>query len=210
MTEALALIALGSRGEVVAMYFVWSGEPVVILVLAHLVESGREWEMAICPYGSLPIGEPGRASSLLRAKLEWRRANLSSSAQEAIASPRLTRSELGILLVSLAPQLGAVEGGSSPVMSDILDLPCYLGVVTAVRADLLGFDRLDHSFFPFRTARADEVRHAVERLCHILKLRPPQWCEGAETPAGCIQFSEPVAGEQVAELVSRLTEADQP
>ena len=158
-------------------------------------------------YESLPVDYPERSSSLLRARLQWRSSNLPPYAQQVFSSPRLTRSQLAILLVSLAPQLEAFVRGDSPVLSDVDDLPCLREVLTAVRLDLFDIDRLEHRFFPTRAARLEEVRRAVEGLCHILEIEPPVWCEGAEAPAGCSLVSEPVRGEQVAEVVSRLTEA---
>ena len=159
---------------------------------------------------ALPADYPQRSSSLLRARFEWRSSNLSQCAQQAVASPQLTRSELAILLVSLAPQLAAVGSGSSAVLSDIVDQPCYLDVLTAVRSNLFAVDRLDHRFFPSRSARLAEVHSAVEGLCQILDLKPPVWCQGAEATADCTLISVPVRGQQVAELVSRLTDVTEP
>jgi hypothetical protein len=107
--------------------------------------------------------------------------------------------------------IAALVGGSSPVLSDIVDLPCLSEVLTAVRFDLLDVDRLDHRFFPSRAARPEEVRSAVESLCHVLDLKPPVWCEEGGATAGCtLVVSEPVRGQQVAAMVSRLIEAERP
>lgn len=112
--------------------------------------------------------------------------------------------------MSLAPQLESVGIGRSPVLSDIVDLPCHREILTAVRCDLLAFDRLDHRFFPSQAARPEEVRSAVEGMCRILDIKPPVWCHGEEVTAGCALISIPVRGEQIAELVSRLTETEKP
>ena len=94
------------------------------------------------------------------------------------------------------------------MLSDIVDLPCYRDVLTAVRYDLLAIDSLDHRFFPSRAARPEEVRRAVEVMCRSLGIKPPVWCHGEEVAAGCALISMPVRGEQVGELVSRLTDTE--
>jgi len=197
LTGGLELIGLGR-----------SGDPGALLTFGHIAEGRHDWETAMRLYQLLPADNPQRTASLLRIRLQWRLSNLQECARQSIASPRLTRSELAILLVSLAPQLEAAGGGSSPVMSDIIELPCYRRVLTAVRLGLLNFDHLEHRFFPSRAARPEEVRSAVAGLCHILDLKPPVWCGQAETTAGCTLLSVPVRGEQVAMMVSRLTEEE--
>jgi hypothetical protein len=182
----------------------------LLFLSGRVAEDGHDWELAMNRYEALPADYPQRGSSLLRARFEWRSSNLPQCAQQAVASPRLTRSELAILLVSLAPQLVAVESGGSAVLSDIVDQPCYLDVLTAVRCNLLVVDRLENRFFPSRSARLAEVHSAVESLCRILDLKPPVWCQGAEATADCTLISVPVRGQQVAELVSRLTDVAEP
>ena len=185
-----------------------SGDPDVLLLSGRIAEHRHDWQTAMGIYESLPAGDLERSSSLLRAKLRWRSSNLPVCAQQAIASPRLTRSELAILLVSLAPELEPAAGGSSPMLSDIVDLPCFNGVLIVVRLGLLDIDRLEHRFFPSRAARPEEVRSAVEGLCHVLDLKPPAWCGEAGAAASCTLVSEPLRGQQVAEMVSRLVEAE--
>jgi hypothetical protein len=210
LLAARALIAVGRSDDAGVALSALSGDPDALLLTGRIAERRHSWETAMNLYESLPADNPERTASLLRAKLEWRSSNLPLCAQQAIASPRLTRSDLAVLLVSLAPQLEALVGGRSPVLSDIVDLPCLRGVLTAVRFDLLGVDRLDHSFFPFRAARPEEVRSAVESLCHVLDLKPPVWCEEGGVAAGCTLVSDPVRGQQVADMVSQLMEGERP
>ncbi len=193
-----------------AIVSIFSGNPGALLAFAAVAERRHDWERAMRLYESVPDNEPQRTASLLRAKLGWRRSNLPRCAQQAIASTRLTRSELAILVVSMAPQLEMTRGASSPVLSDIIDLPCYGDVVTAARLGLLDVDRLEHRFFPARAARPEEVRGAVAGLCHLLDIVVPVWCGDTGAPVGCTPLSLPVRGAQVAELVSRLTETEKP
>jgi hypothetical protein len=92
------------------------------------------------------------------------------------------------------------------VLSDIVDLPCSRDIVTAVRLDLLSSDPLEHRFYPSRTARGDELRDAVDGLCHLIGLQAPVWCE--EPGPGCMLLAEPVSGEQLADAVMRLLETE--
>ncbi len=210
LLAARALIAVGRSDDAVAALSALSDDPDALLLAGRIAERRRHWETAMNLYETLPADNPERTASLLRAKLEWRSSNLPPCAQQVIVSPQLTRSELAILLVSLAPQLETFGGARSPVLSDIVDLPCLRRVLTAVRFDLLAVDRLDHRFFPSRAARPEEVRSAVEGLCRILDLQPPVWCREGGATAGCTLVSEPVRGQQVAAMVSRLIEAERP
>jgi tetratricopeptide (TPR) repeat protein len=210
LTRARALIALGSSDQAEAALTPLASDPDALLLSGSIAERRRDWETAMDLYDSLPADYPERASSLRRAKQQWRLSNLPPCARQAIASPDLTRAELAILLVSLAPQLETVEGESPPVLSDIVDLPCYREILTAARLELVAGDPREHRFFPRRPVQPEELRSAVDGLCHVLDLTPPLWCEEAEPGAGCTAVSAPVSGEQVAELVSRLTEAEGP
>ncbi len=157
-------------------------------------------------YDSLPADHPERQGALRRAKRQWRLSHLPPCARTALSSPELTRSQLAILLVALAPQLESIGGSASPVLSDIVDLPCSRNIITAVRLDLLSSDSLEHRFFPNRTARGAEVRDAVDGLCHLLGLQAPVWCE--EPGSGCTVLSEPVSGEQFTDAVMGLLETE--
>ena len=206
--EAYALIGPGPIDDAEGVFSIVPDVSGALLLSGRLAEDRHDWETAMASYEALPANHPQRTSTLLRAKRQWRNSNLSMCAQQVFVSPLLTRAELAVLLVSLAPQLESVGTGRSPVLSDILDLPCYREVLTAARCDLLAFDRLEHRFFPFQAVRPEEVRGAVEVMCRILEIKPPVWCHGEEVTAGCAVISMPVRGEQVAELVSRLTETE--
>ena len=210
LTGAHALIAAGPIDDSEAVFAVFRDVSDALLLSGRNAEDRQDWEVAMASYEALPADHPQRTSTLLRAKREWRNSNLSMCAQQVFVSPLLTRAELAVLLVSLAPQLESFGVGRSPVLSDIVELPCYREVLTAVRCDLLTFDRLDNRFFPSQAARPEEVRRAVEGMCRILDIKPPVWCQGEEVLAGCALISIPVRGDQVAELVSRLTETEKP
>ena len=207
LTGARALIALGLSDDAEAVLAALTGDPDVFVLSGRIAEHRRDWLTAMGIYESLPAGNLERSPSLLRAKLQWRSSNLPACAQQAIASPRLTRFELAILLVSMAPELEPAAGGSSPMLSDIVDLPCFSRALVVVRLGLLDIDRREHRFFPLRAARPEEVRSAVEGLCNVLDLRPPAWCGEAEAATSCTLISEPLRGQQVAEMVTKLVEA---
>jgi len=210
LTGAHALTVSGPIDDAEAVFSALRDLSDALLLSGRTAEDRHDWEMAMASYEALPADHPQRTSTLLRAKREWRNSNLSMCAQQVFVSPLLTRADLAVLLVSLVPQLESVGVGRSPVLSDIVDLPCYREVLTAVRCNLFAFDRRDHRFFPSQAARPDEVRSAVEAMCRILDIKPPEWCHGEEATAGCALISIPVRGQQVAELVSRLTETEKP
>jgi len=204
--EARALVALGRDAEADAALARLGADPEALLLSGRLAEGRQDWETAMTLYDALPADHPQRQAKLHRVKLQWRLSLLPACARTALSSPRLTRSQLAILLVTLAPQLETLEGGPPPVLSDVVDLACSSDIVTAVRFDLLSSDPLERRFFPNRPARVHEVRDAVDALCHLLGLQAPVWC--AQPGPGCTVLSEPVGGDQVAETVLRLLETE--
>jgi len=208
LVQARSLLALGRDAEAESALTPLGADPEALLLSGAIAERRQDWETAMDLYDSLPPDHPQRQASLRRAKLQWRLSNLAPCVRAALASPRLTRSQLAILLVALAPQLGTIGGGAPPVLSDIVDLPCSDEIVTAARLELVGSDPLEHRFYPARPARADEVRDAVDGLCHLLALKPPVWCP--EPGPGCTVLSDPIGGSQLAETVLQLLETEGP
>lgn len=204
--EARSLVALGRIAEGDAALALLGPDPDALVLSGRIAEQRQDWETAMALYDSLPAGHPERDANLRRVKLQWRQHHLPPCARAALSSPRLTRSQLAILLVSLAPQVESFAGGPAPVLSDVVDLPCSRDIVTAARLDLLSSDPLERRFFPNRPARGREVRDAVDGLCHLLGLEAPVWCE--QPAPGCTVLSEPVSGEQLAETLTRLLETE--
>ena len=165
--------------------------------------------MAMASYETLPATTRSAPRPFSGPSASAWNSNLSMCAQQVFASTLLTRADLAVLLVSLAPQLEAEDQQIAGAFR-YCRLPAPVKILTAVRCNLFAFDRLDHRFFPSQVARPEEVRSAVEGMCRILDIKPPVWCHGEEVTAGCTVISIPVRGEQIAELVSRLTETEKP
>lgn len=206
LLKARSLLALGRDADAEAALTLLGADPNGLLLSGRIAEQRQDWEAAMTLYDSLPADHPERQDALRRVKRQWRLSHLPPCARTALSSPGLTRSQVAILLVTLATQLETIGSSAPPVLSDIVDLPCSRHIITAVRLGLLSSDPLEHRFFPNRKAGGDEVRDAVDGLCHLLGLRAPVWCE--EPGPGCTLLSEPLSGEQLADAVMRLLETE--
>jgi len=209
MLEARALIALGHPTEADDILRQLPAEPAVVALSAELAEQRGDLLTALDRYSELPDSWEGRDRSIERVKRAWRRTVLPPYVQQALASSELTRGQLAAVLVALAPQLGPLEGGSVPLLTDIVDEPMQREILTVVRVGLMEPDRLEPRFVPDRAVTASEARAALEGAAHLLGWREPVWCGGGVLASGCIELSEPVSGEAVEQAIDRLARGDE-
>ena len=209
VVRARALLALGRTAEAEVLLASLPGDAEAIVLAGGIAEQRQDWQTAMELYDSLPDSHPDKAAAVGRTRLRWRLTNLPPYVHKALASSELSREQLAVLLVALAPQTEAIEGGTVPVLSDIVDLPSQREVLTAVRLDLIEVDRIEHEFMPRRRARREEVRGAIDGLCHLLGLDAPVWCDAdAVVPSSCQALPEPITGQAVAELLVALVEGE--
>ena len=179
------------------------------MLLAGLAEDRGDLSVAMQYYTSVPEDTAGREESLARVKLEWRRQNLPSYVQEALAADELTRAGLAAILVGLVPEAHAFGGGQVPLLSDILETPSRKEILTVVRLDLMDVDRLQHQFYPDRAVSPAETQRAINRMCALLEVDPPIWCANASvSPPSCAQFDTPVGGREVADVIIGTTQGE--
>jgi tetratricopeptide (TPR) repeat protein len=210
LLTARALIKEGDSATAEEVLARLPSDPDALHLAAQIAEDRKDWLTAMDLYESLPEGYPERDADLKRASLNWRLANLPTYVQNALRAPSLSRSQLAVLLVSLAPQIESISGGRVPLLQDIVDLPSYREILTAVRLELLEIDPLEHRFFPDRDITDDEVREAISGLSHLLGQRPPLWCTPeTEDRSSCLDLPVPASGDAVAELVLRIAQGEQ-
>ncbi len=209
MAKAELLRDMGRIQEVVDVLQPIANEPEVRMLIAQIAEENGQLFEAMQHYTAVPAGTPGRDEALRRVKLEWRRQNLPAYIQEALASKELSRAELAVVLVGLVPEANAIGGGQVPVLSDIVDLPSQREVVTAVRLGLLDVDEIQHQFVPDRPAEPAEARGAVDGLCRLLHIEPPQWCTNtSEAGDPCARLEAPISGRALADVILQMTHGE--
>ncbi|MCG6963684.1 MAG: hypothetical protein LJE95_10495 [Acidobacteria bacterium] len=206
LLDAEALVASGSLEEADPELDALGNDPEAIVLRGQIAEKRDDWTTAMSLYESLPPNHPRRAELLDRARRRWRLANMPQYVQKAIDSPDLTRAQLAVLLVALAPQVESLPATASPLLTDIVELPGHREIVVAVRAGLIDTDEIEHRFFPDREAEAETVRTAIDRLCKILDKDAPAWCSSSVTVPTCVQLGKPVTGHEVADLVLQIME----
>ncbi len=206
LLRAQVLLAQGHPAEARAALDGIEETPQVIAMRGRIAEREHRWGDAMRLYTSLPPGFPGRREALTRAKNRWRISNLPAYVGEAINSKDLTRAQLAALLVDLVPEVDAMAGEPAPVLSDIVGLPEQREIIAAVRAGLVKADALEHRFFPSRQVSPAMVRHALDRLSHILGRPAPHWCPPAVPADGCLELSSPVSGQAVFRAMMPLLE----
>jgi hypothetical protein len=188
LLEARSLTELGRPDEAESILAPLANDPAALQIAAAIAE--------------------GRDAALRRVKLRWRLSVLPPYVHEAIASPDLTRSQLAAILVDLAPEIETLEGGKTPVLTDVVDLPMQREVLTAVRLGLMTADDLEPRFHPDRLATLDEVHTAIEALVHLVGWSEPVWCTEDMLSSDCIQLTNPVSGEALTDVVLRLAQGE--
>lgn len=204
-----ALLILGraerQRGDLEAAEAALMGlgnDPEALLERAGMASEAGLPSQAMDLLSRLPDEHPARDTALRRARLEWRLSVMPPVVQESVASESLTRAQLAVLVISLAPKLETLDGEPPPLMPDIVDHPAQRQVLTAVRLGLVEPDPLDGLFYPDRPASPDLVRAVVTSACHMAGYAPPLWCEaGAMVESGCHSLTTPVSGASIVSLV---------
>lgn len=209
LLEARALVALGRPAEADTVLTGLPDAPEAIALSAELAEQRGELLTALDRYSKLPDDWEGRDRSIERVKREWRRTVLPPYVQQALASPEITRGQLAAALVALAPQLGPLEGGSVPLLTDIVEEPMQREIITVVRLGLMAPDPLEPRFVPDRKVTAIEARDTLTGAAHLLGWREPVWCESGVLASDCIELSGPVSGEAVEFAIERLARGDE-
>ncbi len=200
--KAEVLLAAGRTVEA-APLLTGLDSPRARLLDGKVAAAQGDWTAAMSAFQSLPAGFPGRDAALAEARLRWRISNLPPYVGQAIAAATLDRSQLAILLVDLAPQVEGVASGRAPLLSDIVDLPSYREILTAVSTGLLHADLLEHRFHPERSVSPSELKTALRRLSQLLGVVAPAWCSQPET-ADCTPVPDPPSGEAVTDLILKL------
>jgi len=190
----------GDTAAAIRIYSSLADDPEAILAAIALAEQESDWQTAMDLYSSLPDGHPEKAAGLRAAKLRWRISVLPPYVRESLSTKEMNRSDLAVLLVTLAPEVETLPSKQVPLMSDIVDMPSQREIIIATRLGLIDVDRLEHRFDPLRQVTEGEVRSAITRLGHLIDSPPPGWC-GETTAEQCVSFGNPVAGEKVASVI---------
>jgi tetratricopeptide (TPR) repeat protein len=193
-----------ARGDLSAAMRIYSSlpeDPESVLLAVAIAETQDDWLTAMNLYTSLPDERPEKGPGLRRAKLRWRLSVMPDYVREAVDSPELDRSQLAVVVVSLAPRVETLPGGQVPLLSDVMTLPSQNEILTAARLGLIESDRFLHRFHPQRLATAAEARYAVDSLARLLELDSPRWCTREADDQPCAAIVEPITGEAVASIV---------
>ncbi len=192
-----------SRGDADAAIRIYSSlpdDPEATLLAIALAEVEENWQTAMELYSSLPDDHPEKASGLRAAKLRWRVSVMPDYVRQALSTSEMTRSDLAVVIVTLAPVVETLPSKQVPLLSDIVDMPSQREIITAARLGLIDIDRLEHRFQPLRQVTAGEVRSAITVLGRLLEIPAPLWCDESTTDP-CVSFTPPIAGDQVADVV---------
>ena len=205
LVKARALLAQGEPDDAEIVLLALHGDPDALLLEGGIAESRRDWKTAMDLYTALPADHPERQDAVRRARIRWRLSMIPPYVHEAMASEELDRAGLAVVLVATAPQIETIEGGTVPVLSDIVALPSQREIINAVRLEMLSADALDHRFYPNRKVTAEEVQSAIDTLCNLLGMAPLRWCSGQPTDP-CTDLEQPIDGTTVTDLVLGVVE----
>jgi tetratricopeptide (TPR) repeat protein len=195
--------ARGDSSAAIRIYSSLQDDPDAILMAVALAEQQGDWQTAMDLYSSLPDDRPEKAPGLRAAKLRWRVSVMPPYVRDALSTTDMNRSDLAVALVTLTPAVETMPGGQVPLLSDIVDMPSQQEIITATRLGLIDVDRLERRFYPLRPVTEQEVRTSISRLCKLLGIAPPTWC-GGDHVENCLSFNQPIAGNQVAEVLIGL------
>jgi tetratricopeptide (TPR) repeat protein len=177
-------------------------DPDAVALGGRIAEALGDWQSAMDHYSSLPDGYPGKTDALARAKTRWRLTLLPAYARASMASEKLTRGDLAVVLVSVLPRLETLPGGEVPVMSDIVDYPGQREIIIVVRLGIMDADRRGHLFSPERPVAIDTVRKAIQRSRILLGQPPLEWCADENmVGSGCTSIPSPPSGGAVINAV---------
>lgn len=192
-----------SRGDTAAAIRIFSSlpdDPEATLMAIALAEQEESWQIAMELYASLPDDHPEKASGLRAAKLRWRVSVMPEYVRDALSATDVNRSDLAVVIVTLAPVVETLPSKQVPLLSDIVDMPSQREIITVARLGLIDTDRFEHRFHPLQSVSDQEVRTAVTVLGRLLEIPPPQWCD-ADTTESCVAFAQPISGDRVTDVI---------
>jgi len=113
--------------------------------LASLATQTGRWAEAEALYESLARTDPAFAQKAAAARVEFRVQNLPTVARRAALSPRLTRTQLAVLLVELSPEVrdARVPAGAD-VAVDVVDRPERAALVRTIGLGFFPVSRETH------------------------------------------------------------------
>ncbi len=197
------LVSLNRNEEAETVLGSLERDPEALFLRAQIAESNSNWMKAMNLYQLMPSDYAKRETGLARAQLNWRLSVLPRYVHQSLESPQITRAQLAIILIALAPDAEAMEGGRVPLLSDIVELPYQREILSAVRVDLINIDAIERRFYPERLASLHEIQDATVALGHLLGFTTPHWC--ATVPdtenVACTSMSVPISGGELADII---------
>lgn len=190
----------GDTGAAIRIYSSLPDDPEATMMAIALAEEEESWQTAMELFSSLPDGHPEKVRGLRAAKLRWRVSVMPDYVRQALSASDMNRSDLAVVIVTLAPVVETLPSKQVPLLSDIVDMPSQREIITAARLGLIDIDRLEHRFQPLRQVTAGEVRSAITVLGRQLEIPAPRWCD-ENTTEPCVSFTPPIAGDQVVDVV---------
>ena len=211
LVRAETLVSLQQGPEAEATLSRLGALPEALILRAEMASAQGRWQHAMDLLDALPDDHPDKSRSLRRAQLMWRISILPPHVQEAVNAESVTREDLAVILLALVPSLEVVNGGNTPLMTDVIGLPSQRAILTVTRLDVMSADRVASLFHPQRSVARPEAQSAIESVCHLAGLSNPLWCEPDMSPDdGCISIQEPVKGMALVDiLLSAELKADQ-
>ena len=205
LLKAQSLLKLDRKAEAEESLALLGDDPKALMLRSRIAMKGGQWQKAMDLLSALPETLPGRDRALHKAHMMWRLSILPAFVREAAASRKLTREETATLLVTLAPDLEALEGRQPPLMPDIIDLPSQRLILTAVRLDLMKPDPVSHLFEPAAPLGPEELQDTVNATSHLLGYQPPLWCSATEADMDhCLSLSQPISGREFVDIMLNL------
>jgi tetratricopeptide (TPR) repeat protein len=175
-------------------------------LVGRIAEQRRDWLTAMDVYESLPEDFPGRNQCLHKVRLQWRLEQQPPWVQRALTSDSITRADLAVLLIALAPEIELLEALQIPVLSDIVELPSQREILAVVRAGLIETDPVEPKFFPNRLITVEQFQRAVNRLAQILGVEAPTWCtEDGVVSSPCTVIPDQLNGQYALSVLAGLT-----
>lgn len=207
--KARKLLELGRQEEASEVLARLDDDPDALMLRARVALEEEKWQEAMDLLNGLPAGFPGRKQAQHRAHMMWRLSILPAFVQQAARSQKLSRTEAAILLITLAPDLEAMEGRQPPLMPDVVDSPAQRFILTAVRLDIMKPDPVTHLFDGSRSISPENLEDAVGAVCHLLGFRPPLWCSSPEADAEhCVSLSGRISGPELVQMMLNLEEVE--
>ncbi|MCK5377746.1 MAG: tetratricopeptide repeat protein [Acidobacteria bacterium] len=202
LARAEALVQLQQGPEAEAALSQLGAHPEALILRAEMASARGNWQHAMDLLGALPDDHPVKDRSLRRAQLMWRMSILPPHVQDAVNSEAVTREQLAVILTAMVPSLEVQIGGTTPLMTDVIDLPSQRAILTATRLDIMSVDRVSMLFHPQTAVTGFESQTAIEAVCHISGFSPPLWCEAERVHDDeCNLIKEPVKGMDLVEVL---------